>query len=1181
VTSRARTKTTDREARDRIVRDLDTTFLIEAGAGSGKTKSLVDRMIALLAAGRAGIETLAAVTFTRKAAAELRGRFQVELERARPAAKDPAVRARLDAALTGLERSFIGTIHSFCSRLLRERPVEAGVDPEFRELEEHEDRVLLKESWDEYLAQARLENEEALRGLEEAGLEPSELEEAFEALALFPDVEAAPGRPAPPYLGPARQALGRFLDLAQKLVPAERPEKGRDPLQTALVRAFRRRRNLGLDDDRRLMATIELFEREPSVTKIRWAPADDPAAIAALGRAIGEEAVEQALRKSRESASMKPLAHLVAETAQARAEAFRESVVLPTLRAWREFRHTKALAFLRPAVGFYERRRRAGGRLNFQDQLLVAASLLRDNPEVRDYFRGRFHPVLVDEFQDTDPIQAEILFLLTGEAHRGARGAAARPAERDWTKLVPAPGSLFLVGDPKQSIYRFRRADIDIYKMVQARIEAGGGETLRLSANFRSLRPIADWINPLFDPARGGLFPAKADAYQAGFIPLETVRPARRGNLAGVRKVTVPAVRYHAKESIVAHDAGRVACFLSWALSGGLELDDGRGGRRPAEPGDVLVLFRTKDRMNRYARLLEQRGIPFEISGSDAFSDNSEIEELLNLLRALDDPDDPVAVVAALRGLFFGLSDQDLLEHRAAGGSFLIGEKAVQERGPDKVRRALATLRAWRETTAKLPPSAALEAVLQESGLLNHLVTSEMGGSRAGNVLKLVEVLRGRESEDMTTFAAAVDVMSEWVGSQPVEEMDLAPGRRNAVRLMNLHKAKGLEAPVVWLANPSGPGDFEPDRHIRRTGGAPRAHFRFQRSYGRAKRTVSHPVGWDESAAEERRYEQAEENRLMYVAATRARDLLVVSAYAGDLGERKAWGPLEAGLREIEELPENCFKEADPAPPPASRGPKAAVIGPAQLAQARQALMRKRAAASTAGEIHETVTSVARRDREPPEWARGGLGTWGSEVHLMLKALGETWPRRAGGEAAFVPGMERLLRLARAALAVTERGPADAERLAGLVSDIIRSGFWLRAMRVERRLFEVPFMIKVGPGDPGHGDLAGRAGLVPPAGGRAVVPAPGAPVLLSGAVDLVFREDDGWVLADYKTDRLPEALAAGTDDDREKALAILVDHYRPQVELYTGFWERLTGEKVKEAGLYFTALDRWVPVGRT
>ena len=1123
----------DQAARDRIRNDLDTTFLVEAGAGSGKTKSLVDRMIALLASGRAEIDTLAAVTFTRKAAAELRGRFQVGLEKARLEEKNAAVKARLDAALTGLERSFIGTIHSFCARLLRERPIEAGIDPDFRELEEHEDRVLLEACWDEYLAKARLENPAALLGLDEAGLEPSALESAFTALSGFPEVDPIPGRAEPPDLAKARRALERLLDMAQGLVPQERPAKGRDALQSVLVRSFRRRRNIGFADPRRLMETIELFDRSPGVTKNRWASKED------------------------------------AERMLAAVEDFREAHAVPALREWREFRHSRALAFLGPAVEFYAERRRAEGRLNFQDQLMLAAGLLRENPEVRGYFRTRFHPVLVDEFQDTDPIQAEILFLLAGRRN---------DAERDWARLEPEPGSLFLVGDPKQSIYRFRRADIDIYNLVKARLVASGGAVLELGANFRSLRRIADWVNPLFDPARGGLFPERADAYQAGFMKLEAMRGRGGGTLSGVHRATVPAVPRHAKEPIAEYDARRLAEFVDWALRGNLALDDGQGGARPAEPGDFLVLFRYKDRMSVYARRLEERKVPFEIAGSDAFTANGEIGEVMNLLRALDDPDDPVATVAVLRGLFFGLSDQELLGHRAAGGGFCCVDPERGERGVERVRRALGVLREWRELAAKLPPSAALETILQRSGLLNHLVTAEMGSSRTGNVLKLVEVLRARESEDMTSFAAAVEFMGEWVGSRPVEEMSLAPGRRNAVRLMNLHKAKGLEAPVVWLANPAGVRDFEPDKHIRRTNGRPRGHFRFSRPFGFATKTVSQPVGWEESASEEKRYEEAEEDRLMFVAATRARDLLVVSAYEGDLGERKAWGPLEKGFEGIPELPAGPPAVAGKAGPSLPRGKKAGIVRPDEAMKARVALQRRMAEAALAGALHETVTSAARRDREPPEWAKGGLGRWGSEVHVMLKSLGEAWPAAAGTLPEELAGEGALERMARDVLVAAGRSPTDSRDLARHVSAIVRSGFWLRAMAAARRLFEVPFTVRVEPGTAGHKELAPRSASFAHAGERIVVPAPGAPVYLTGAVDLAFFEEDGWVIADYKTDRLPGALADAADDDRDKAFARLVDFYAPQVRLYTRYWAGLTGEKVKESGLYFTALERWVRI---
>jgi ATP-dependent helicase/nuclease subunit A len=246
--------------------------------------------------------------------------------------------------------------------------------------------------------------------------------------------------------------------------------------------------------------------------------------------------------------------------------------------------------------------------------------------------------------------------------------------------------------------------------------------------------------------------------------------------------------------------------------------------------------------------------------------------------------------------------------------------------------------------------------------------------------------------------------------------------------------------------------------------------------------------------------------------------------------------------------------------------------------KARAALQRKLAEASMAGALHETVTSLAKRDREPPEWAKGGLGLWGSEVHVMLKALGDMWPAAGRGETEPVVDDDRLLRMARDVLVAAERDSTASRELAGLVGAIVRSEFWLRAMRAERRLFEVPFSVRVGPEDDEYEDMVFRAGLVPLAGGRPVVLLPGAPVFLSGAVDLLFKEKDGWVIADYKTDRLPEAFSAGRREDRDKALDALVEYYRPQVQLYTRFWEKITGEKVKESGLYFTAHETWFKV---
>ena len=253
-------------------------------------------MIALLAAGRAEIGTLAAVTFTRKAAAQLRGRFQVDLERARLAAKDGAVRdparRRPDRPRAGLHRDDPAPSAPGFSASGRSK---RAIDPDFRELEEHEDRVLREEALGRISRpKARLENEAALRGLDEAGLEPVELESAFATLAGFAEVEPAPGRDGPPDFGPARRALEDLLELGRVLVP--RSVRRRAATRSSRPSSARSAAgdNMGFADPRRLAETIELFEKELGVTKIRWAPATEDRTLGAIGRIVGRAAVEEA-----------------------------------------------------------------------------------------------------------------------------------------------------------------------------------------------------------------------------------------------------------------------------------------------------------------------------------------------------------------------------------------------------------------------------------------------------------------------------------------------------------------------------------------------------------------------------------------------------------------------------------------------------------------------------------------------------------------------------------------------------------------------------------------------------------------------------------------------------------------------------------------------------------------------
>ena len=1078
----------DEKARDKIRTALETTLLVEAGAGSGKTHSLVDRMLALLASGKARINTFAAVTFTRKAAAELRGRFQTELEKAvlamRDKKEDKVIHDRLADALHYLEQAFIGTIHSFCAKILRERPIEIALDPDFNELEEIENAIFRENCWHEYLVKARLEDEKALVALENAGLTAEELKEPFDTLSLYPEVEYIGGSNEEPDYGKIRKALEGFLEMARERVPFVRPEKGWDGLQALMHRCFLRQRNLDFKDRGVLMETLELLDKEIKPTQNRWPSKEEALDFKALF------------------------------------DSFRDEVVREALRQWREFRHSKILAFLKPALDYFKERRLGQSKLNFQDQLMLASELLRDNPEVRQYFSRRYSHILVDEFQDTDPIQAEVLLYLAG----------TDVEEKDWHKLVPRPGSLFLVGDPKQSIFRFRRADIDTYNLVKEQIKAGGGEVLHLTTNFRSLDALAVWNNGVFR----NVFPKDADRYQAAFAPMNTVR-ADEDRLHGIYKISIPKQKWNKAEPIVDIDSEKIADFISCALQDGA----GGGKGKKWEPSDFMILFRYKKNMTVYARALERRGIPYEITGSGAFSESEEAREILNLAKALNDPDNPIYTVAVLRGIFFGVSDEELYEHKRNGGWFYFlkgkeqpaGDAEVDDKkedakegdGQDKVLQSVSKMRHWWEWIREYPATTALEMIFEDSGIISYAASSEMGSSRAGNLFKLLAILRDQEREGAASFAELVDYLEALVSVYEIEEMSLTPGRKDAVRLMNLHKAKGLEASFVFLANPVGIKGHDPDKHIIREGMTPEGYFLCRKKTGMYQWTsLSQPVGWEDKEDEEKRYAHAEEQRLMYVASTRAKDCLVVSTYEETLGEKRAWSSLDdylGGIPELEIPDVRTVEEREKLR-----------LKKGEWEKAQERIKERREVVAVASYAVESVTSLAKKDLEVPEWRRGSYGmAWGSAVHKMLEIVG-----RGNGRDL------KLNLLAKNVLVAEEMSLEKKGELVRLIEAIVGSEFWDRVKKADRKLFEVPFSI-----------LTDKEAL---------------PTILTGAIDLAFLESDGWVIADFKT------------DDVGANLQSFVDYYTPQVQIYSRHWAEITKQPIKEAGLYFTSINKWVEI---
>jgi ATP-dependent helicase/nuclease subunit A len=1072
----------DRESRRRIHEDLLENILVEAGAGSGKTQMLAERMAAGMAAGVYKVEHMAAVTFTRKAASELRGRFHLALEgelvRAYAASRgDPADLARitrLRSALSNLERFFAGTIHSFCARLLRERPVESGVSPGFTELDEVQDLELRQRAWREFITSARAAGDPAMIALLFADVRPKDLDSAFAKICDNEDVEFPAGAGACPDPKPAWKALDKFWKELQKHLPSSI-----DPETTC-----------------KIQQAANTFRGQLRVSRGRI---ERPAVVAAL---LGTWDRESKIIQKWWSDSQAEKKRLAASIETLHGD-FLTGVVEPYLEQWRQYVYHLAIGLLTRARASAASERRRLNSLNYGDLLHLTARVLRENVGVRRALQQKFKYLLVDEFQDTDPIQAEIVFWLAEDG--GTPSAASSSEPPDWRKVPLRPGALFVVGDPKQSIYRFRRADIDIYNIVRQRFsEPGVGRVLPLTLNFRSAPQLCKWANDVFQTR----FPSEPTVHAPRFAALD----ADPDNKISGDVVTL--THTCDKGDLQAEDADQIARYIRSEVG---------AGRR--QFSDFLILTRKKkDRIGPYAHALDALNIPVEVSGAGAFGDSREVEALTALLRALADPQDPVSLIAVLRGPLFGISDPDLFDFKQRGGWFSLfqdTDASGQLEGP--VSAALAALNRYYRWTRVLPAAGALERVLEESGYLA-LAATTPGGVDAGDVVHAVDRIR-QVVETGGSLADAADALeADREATSEVESLPLEPGRTDVVRLMNLHKAKGLEANVVFLADPLGGVRARVDVHIERVELKAHGWLKLVRQSGTsyAETLLGKHADWSAHEAAELPYLQAEEDRLLYVAATRARQLLVVSRWTGNAnnGARSVLDGFLAQARELfvpaavtapAVVPQDCSMAAQTAAAETREEMHARVNRPSWSVtsvteEARHIARMTRSVDASADDPSKVVVA------DTPSHRADAGQAWGTLVHGLLE---HAMRHRAATR-------EDLRRLA-AWLTVEEpQLRAVIDEALDTVQAVVSGAFWTEAKASSECYEEAPFSV-----------LDDREGV------RTV---------LTGVIDLVHRTGDGWKIVDYKTDK--------------GGVRSLPEKYAGQITAYERAWGRLVPQTV-------------------
>lgn len=1088
----------DKVARHEAMTDLQSSFFVEAGAGTGKTSILVGRVLEIIGGGAAPIEQVVMITFTEKAAGELRSRIRKELHgelRTATAAR----RALVEAAIEGLESAHIETIHSFVSRLLREHPLEAGIDPNFEQLDDVGAELDFQEQWTDWLWGTDDSTGRLVERCLRLRMTLESLRKAARLVARYPEVDPPAAQAAPP---PAPAVLGRLrsdLEEGRPFTGDCRTESDRCFASFARLSALVDR----IDALPEVLQESELYNCDFRFDKgnaRNWNPGARDRVIAAL---------EQASRELTDY-RRRVVDHVMADLAQELSGFVRQSAVGRILR----------------------------GRLSFEDLLIEMRRLLRSHPEVLARVRRRFRYILVDEFQDTDPVQADIVFLI-------ASSSPLAPGS-SWRDLTVVPGKLFLVGDPKQSIYRFRRADIEAY--AEARVafveSEKAGERAKVRAigrNFRSVPGVVTWVNGVFGETIAAI-PGFAGA-QPDYLPIQASREAPPS--AGVHYL-IPATDDRAARigELRAAEAEAVAQLVA-SIVGQWQVQDAVSKVvRDATWRDVCLLVETRTGIETYTEAFERAGIPFILDGGRSFFLRQEIRDVCNILRALDDPSDAVSLVAALKSDAFACSDVELLEYRVGGGQFSL---VVDPPAGDAVADGLLRLRALYDQKASLSLPGFVDLVIRESCLAEGLLYQGQQ-QRASNLKLIVERAAAFAANEVDALRPFIRWLSnrqtEGVGEQeaPLNEFD-----DDVLRVMTIHGAKGLEFPVVILAKlAAGAGGTGESVAVDRT----RNRLEFQVS---ANQRAYDTPGFQQAWAREQVFDDAETVRKLYVAATRARDHLVISNFnsdenpglhrylpsvraPGDVIGAESEGPFGSRLILEKDLPPAPVRTEQARSVPVtiieawrdrqarigaqlSKGPR--YVAPSLLSQD---LVKK------PQETEPEDRSEPERDLDLQGDGQRALGTMagseglvftgsssarsrGSLVHEVLYRCdlfsvqsGEEWTGRICAQRG-VPALEpEIVRHVRSVLTSVAIKQVAAAR------------------RVEKELPVSWF------------------------NGESYV---------EGFVDLAFEEADGWVILDYKTDSV-------RTDQRA-----LLDRYSPQVRAYRDAL-RAVGVAVTHAGLWLT-----------
>ncbi len=1067
------------------IQQLNTDALITAGAGTGKTRTLTAHYLNLLARGFSPREVVA-ITFTRKAAREMRNRIRKEVW-AYAAREDIAAdeRAKWSDLAIQLDAARISTFHGLCQEILRSHPAEAGVDPDFQTLEESRSLLLREDAVEEALTWGASENRiadllateaesqvrAAVRMLLGRGSEAKML-----LLALPDDMDALLAQWREWLLREQRRRLQALMQDsswrdAKRLIEATTPLDRSDGLavQHALAKEA-------------LLALASIENRDDFHTSVRTLAAINVGSGkmgAWPGGKLERDAVKSALKTLR--APFKQEGWLGASLNQ------------EDVRAARALVQLKAVTL--EAMRVYQLKKQDIQALDFDDLEFEALRLLTTHEEVRSWWQNQIRALLVDEFQDTNARQTELLQLLDG-----------------------GRGIQFLVGDGKQSIYRFRGADVAIFRELRQRFIKAGKRVSSLDETWRAHKELVYGLNHLMRPILG-------EAREPWEAPFEALHPARS---APPQCPQPPYIEFQlvtgAKQQGALEQAARAAVQRLQTLFAAGE----------CQPGHVAILTRASTSFSAYEDALDAAGIPFLTLAGRGFYQRPEIRDLVVVMRVAADPSDDVALVGALRSPGLGLSDvaiyqlartRDVMQ-REDGAPVSLWQalplvlSQLDEVELERMQRALQLIRRLHSQAGRISVADLLKQYLDETGYL--AIFAAAGQDRAmRNIDKLVEEVRVAGFVHVQEFIEYVKLAR----AAAVREGEAPVITEGAVQIMTVHRAKGLEFPVVVLGDVSyqgkdGDGLLVTDSKIA---------WKLPAAPGSKER----PTFYEALDRLEKRMNEAEQKRLLYVAVTRAKEMLIINGVATNAGwmeflsqsipeleecvGRKVTAPRQLDVTLADSsIPVRCTLIASELPIVLQRDLQRVAQKPPMFDER----MLKRIDGKSENVDEKLKAAEAKPERRiwrvlprednawAPSWVVGTL------VHRSIEL--ERFPED--------PHFDAWFRSSARGLGLSDEGMLRNAlmRARRTLEQLSESEIWRQIVSADQRIHEIPYVFNTPEG-----------------------------CLERGAIDLAWQKDGVWQLVDFKTDRV---------NTRDEMLARIEEkHYRRQVQRYIRAMEVLRG----------------------